>query len=128
MTTHLQQNLNALCAAASNPTPRLGTIIKALVELLEELSAPNNNTDYNCRYVDNEIMARILFDEHVLARLSLISPELVSIIEDCGMNLHDTHCTPDIAKNFASTPQQLLLRARCLEESSGFDASESPGE
>ena len=68
-----------------------------------------NNTDENCRMVDIFVSTQIEFDER--KRL----PEVVQgILFDMGGALHDTHTAPEVARNFESTPEQLLERVRRL--------------
>ena len=72
----------------------------------------DNNTDENCRNVDNFISTRIGSSQR-----KHLPHDIQEIISDMGGALHDTHTSPEIAKNFESTPEQLLHRlSRILKE------------
>ncbi len=81
----------------------------AIIAVLEYLCSPSGRTDANCRAVDTFFM----LDE---CWLNDNLPEAYhEIIADMGGQLHDTFEAPNIAENFASTPEQLLARARGLQ-------------
>ena len=88
------------------PTPKAvyGQLELILQELIRE------NTDENCRKVDSYISTQI--DD---AAVQNLPDALQEIIFDMGGALHDTHSNPDIAKNFFSTPEQLLERLKALK-------------
>ena len=84
--------------------------ISVMKELLVWLSQPENNTDSNCKQADSFISLEIMFDK----RLESLPEDIKSILFDMGATLHDTHTATDVAKNFQSTPSQLLSRVQNL--------------
>ena len=88
----------------------LDNLKQSMVELLSYLASPNGRTDHNCRVVDTFFCIRDDWDtnwEH-------LPEDYQRLLEDMGGALHDTVSSPDIARNFESTPEQLLARAREL--------------
>lgn len=81
----------------------------ALEDLLVWLNDTANNTDENCRKVDTFVATGISIE----ARVKL-SPQVQDLLFDVGGQLHDTHSAPSVARNFESTPEQLLARVRAL--------------
>lgn len=85
----------------------------ALESLLGFLASDEGRTDGNCRAVDSFVGVANTYGwsgdwEHV--------PEsLRGILSDMGGALHDTIQAPEIAANFASTPEQLLQRVRGVD-------------
>ena len=74
--------------------------------LLEHLTTEQGRTDINCQAVDYYFMNNDLWAEKELP------DELHDIFSDMSGALHDTISSPDVAKNFDSTPEQLLDRLR----------------
>ena len=70
---------------------------------------PSNNSDENCRKVDVFVATQI-----ESADINRLPEDIQGILFDIGGALHDTHTSPSIAENFASTPKQLLDRVRRL--------------
>jgi len=86
----------------------LEVLKQSLIDLLEYLSSQNGRTDENCNAVDSFFM----HDELWLER-NLPDP-FHDVFADIAGALHDTVSAPETAKNFDSTPEQLLKRAREL--------------
>jgi len=80
----------------------------ALIKLLEYLSTPEGRTDANCRAVNSFFMHNDLWVDRNLP------DSFHRIFADMAGTLHDTISAPEIARNFDSTPEQLLKRAKEL--------------
>jgi hypothetical protein len=82
----------------------------SLENLLLFLISPENRTDQNCREAD------LFFCLHEDNKFNWdhLSEEFQLILDDIGMQLHDTVKSPEIARNFESTPEQLLERVKKL--------------
>lgn len=80
----------------------------ALVELFACLSQPTMRTEPNCVAVD-------LFFALELDRLSvtMLPRQFVDFLSE-PLGLHDTVTAPEIADNFGTTPEELLVKARRL--------------
>ena len=83
----------------------LPAVKASLIALLEYLSSPAGRTDANCCAVDGYFY---LDDDLPLERLSDSLQDVFAYMDA----LHDAVSDPDIAKNFDSTPEQLLERVR----------------
>ena len=96
-------------AISITPT-NLEAVKSALAKLLVYLSSPAGRTSENCTTVDTffQLHADYGFNWFHLPE------ELQLILEDIGGQLHETAEPPDIATNFACTPEQLLTRVHCL--------------
>jgi 5'(3')-deoxyribonucleotidase len=84
---------------------------KDLINKLENVLTwlVQNDTDENCRKVDSFIVTRLdNLDQ------KKIPEDVYEILFDMGSALHDTHASPEVAKNFSSTPEQLLERTHAL--------------
>jgi hypothetical protein len=102
--------LNELAASLHQPNVDATVVVSHLKAVLEFLVEPENDTDDNCRAVNTFVLLGLLEDDRVKQNLSRLPRFLVRIIEDMGMCLHDTHTAPSVAREFESTPQQLLAR------------------
>jgi len=91
-------------------TANLEMIKSSLEALLVFLTTPTGRTDENCRETD---LFFCMNDENGFGWRHL-PEDFQLILDDIGMGLHDTIKTPDIAKEFESTPEQLLERVRKL--------------
>ena len=102
------QQLEAIDAVLSASPVNLVALKAALVSLLTHLSSPQGRTDENCCAVD----IHFCLDENwpVLN----LPPDFHDLLADLGGALHDTVSDPEIAKNFESTPEQLLARGKKL--------------
>jgi hypothetical protein len=89
----------------------LPAIKSSLETLLLFLTSPTGLTDQNCRETD---LFFCLNEENGFSWKHL-PEEYQLIFDDIGMQLHDTIKTPEIAKKFDSTPEQLLARIRMLK-------------
>jgi len=84
-------------------------VLSAMECLFLWLVQADNNNDENCRAVDLFVCVEI--PDTVREAL----PEAVqTLLADAGGCLHDTHTAPEIARNFMSTPDELLFRTRQL--------------
>jgi hypothetical protein len=92
--------------ALTAETIDLRQVVQRLDALLQYLCSPEGRMDANCRFVDS------FFMEHdSWAEQGLPAP-LHDIFADMAGALHDTCSAPNIARNFDSTPEQLLARVR----------------
>ena len=110
MTSECSLLLNELLATLQADPVDVDSVVSRLRAVLRFLAEPRNNTDENCKGVDNFIMLAVLSAEPASSQLGHLPAALVEIIEDMGHCLHDTHTAPLIAANFDSTPEQLLKR------------------
>jgi erythromycin esterase-like protein len=92
---------------ASEPSvERLRSIV---TDLLTFLASRKGRTDSNVRFVDYGLSS----DDDVWDRVELVEandPILADVLRDMAGALHDTVKAPHIARNFDSTPEQLLAR------------------
>ena len=104
-------------AAVAAEAIDLHRVVHSLDALLQYLCSPEGRTDGNCRFVDSFFM-----EYDAWAERGLPVP-LHDILADMAGALHDTCSAPDIARNFDSTPEQLLARLRRLstEPAAGGD-------
>jgi hypothetical protein len=103
----LRPLVHELHARLTDASLDLPAIKRAMIALLEFLSCVAGRTDANCRAVDG-------FFFHDDAWLSDRLPEAYHDVIAHMDALHDTISAPQVAKNFDSTPEQLLARARSL--------------
>ena len=87
-------------------------ILTTLEALLAWLASADHNTDENCRAVDRFVLLEVLDEVN-----AAIPSGLRELLWDIGCQLHDTHTSPALARNFDSTPEQLLARTRALRAS-----------
>lgn len=69
-----------------------------------------NNTNENCRLIDIFVSTEIDLENR-----RRLPEEVQSLMFDMGGALHDTHTDPEVARNFESTPEQLLERVRAMK-------------
>ena len=79
-------------------------------QVVEYVNRADGGTPEECEVVSHFVLLTLLLDEQIKSNMKLLPEALRRIIEDLGMNFHDTHSAPDVAHNFESTPQQLLAR------------------
>jgi len=113
--TDLFALLNQLKAAALTLEISRENLLSAMTRLLLWLNSPENDNDKNCRQIDHFVTLEIMVDK----RFDAIPEDIKNILFDMGTTLHDTHTEPETAKNFASTPTQLLDRVQQLSAYSG---------
>jgi hypothetical protein len=106
----LLENLRLSCTTGIAGSESIASAIEAV---LIWLNYPTNNTNDNCRKVDFFVMSRIITN----SEFDNLSEDIRAIIFDMGGTLHDTHTAPEVAKNFESTPEQLLGRIQKLIKS-----------
>ena len=116
--------LAQLKQACATEKPSVAAVLNSLDNLLAWLVQPENNTNKNCRAIDlfvtTEIWDKVCRSPKGGAVTEL--PESVcSLIFDVGGQLHDTHTAPEVAVNFESTPEQLLMRTRKLKKQYAAD-------
>lgn len=104
-TTSLVDRLQA--AVVADPVD-LKHLVGCLDSLLQYLCSPQGRTDGNCRFVD------FFFMEHDEWAERGLPDRLHDVLADMAAALHDTCSAPDIARNFDSTPEQLLARLRSM--------------
>ena len=103
----LQPLVETLNAKFKNKPLDLPAIKNAMIALLEFLSSPAGRNDANCRAVDG-------FFSHDKAWLDAGLPDSYHDVIAHMDALDDTIIAPHIARDFDSTPDQLLVRARNL--------------
>ena len=84
----------------------------ALERLLEFLASPSGRTNANCHAADSFFC----FDDGWETDWNHLPDEYSDILADMAGALHDTVSNPDVASNFDSTPEQLLVRLRRIAE------------
>ncbi|MGO8927655.1 MAG: hypothetical protein ACLQU3_12280 [Limisphaerales bacterium] len=104
-TTRLVEEMQTAVAAAALDLPR---VARCLDSLLQYLCSPGGRTDANCRFVDSFFMEHDEWAERGLP------DALHDLFADIAGALHDTCSAPHIARNFDSTPEQLLQRLRTM--------------
>jgi hypothetical protein len=95
-------------AAVTARAVEVPSVVHSLDSLLKYLCSPAGRTDANCRFVD------FFFMEHDEWAERGLPDALHDIFADMAAALHDTCSAPHIARNFESTPEQLLERLRGL--------------
>ena len=108
LTSLLEDVYRTLHEAPTN----LARIKRRLVSLLSFLCEPENRTDENCQAVD----LFFAIHDHWNISWDRYPEQLKQLLDDIGGCLHDTVEAPEIAANFESTPEQLLSRAKKLNE------------
>jgi len=91
--------------------PDIAAIKQSLEMLLEFLSSPEGRTHDHCCQTDTFFC---LHDDRGVSWEHL-PDELEQILSDIGGALHDTISAPEVARNFSSTPEQLLERVRKMK-------------
>ena len=110
----LQTLLEQLEAALRVEGPDVSNVTSRVRDVLNYLNTPENNTHENCVAVDQFVLVRLACDDTVRKLLSHMPESLQQIVQDMGSCLHDTHAEPYIARNFQSTPEQLLKRLNAV--------------
>jgi hypothetical protein len=88
----------------------LSSIKNALEKLLNYLTNPAGRTDVNCNETDTYFC---LHDDNGF-HWNHLPEDFQLILDDIGGQMHDTVQHPEMARNFESTPEQLLKRIRNL--------------
>ena len=104
----LEQSVHAVYREIARRPVELADLRQAMVALLFYLASPEGGTDHNCRTVDTFFCLRDDWEidwDH-------LPDDFHGILEDMGGALHDTVSSPNIARNFESTPEQLLARVQ----------------
>ena len=92
-----------------SPEPSAQRLRSIVTDLLKFLTSRRGRTDSNMRFVDYGLSN----DDDVWERIELVEaddPILADVVRDMAGALHDTVKAPTIARNFDSTPEQLLAR------------------
>lgn len=97
---------DAFFAIAASPLV-IDDVKRALEALFAFLSSSEGRNDANCSVTDAFFCEEWPRDH--------LPGALRAIVEDAGGALHDTVYAPLVAKNFESTPEQLLERVRALK-------------
>jgi hypothetical protein len=102
--------VSGVCLELRRRPPDPITLRKVLEDLLVFLASSAGRSDENCRAVDSFFCIPEVYGWEVdWTHLPAPFQELLS---DIGGILHDTVSAPEIARNFESTPEQLLERVR----------------
>lgn len=104
-TTELVEGVQAAIAAGTVDVPG---VVRSLESLLQYPCSPEGLTDANCRFVDS------FFMEHDEWAQRGLPDALHDVFVDMAGALHDTFSNAHIARNFESTPDQLLARPRSM--------------
>lgn len=80
----------------------------SLISVLEYLASSIGRTDANCSAVNSFLILDETWND------DRIPQAYIDVLADMTGALHDTISAPEIAANFESTPEQLLVRARHL--------------
>ena len=102
-------SLEALRNELLLPEPSVERLRSIVTALLKFLASRLGRTDPNVRFVDYGLSN----DDDVWDRIELVEsvdPILADVIRDMAGAVHDMVKAPDIARNFDSTPEQLLAR------------------
>lgn len=107
----LEPYLLAVYGEVQRVQPQLANLYDSLRGLLIFLSSPRGRTHANCVATDSFFMLPAEW-ERDWAHL----PESVQdFLGDLGGALHDTISAPEIAENFAATPEAMLARLSQVE-------------
>jgi hypothetical protein len=104
----LDNLLDRLWDAFDAPQFSRKDLLNALEGALRWLNELPNNTDANCRKLDHFVAYEIIGKP----RYHEMPGDIQALLFDMGSAHSDTFSSPDIAKNFESTPIQLLTRVR----------------
>jgi hypothetical protein len=109
--TELQKLVIAVHGAIIELPTDLRRLNSSLENLLSFLTTPAGRTNQNC----NETDSYFSLHEDNGFNWDHLPEDYQLILDDIGGQLHDTIKSPNIASNFASTPEQLLERIRKLK-------------
>lgn len=93
------------------PEVNLQILKDSLINLMSFLNKPENRTNDNYQAVDSFFC----IEDHWNKRWNDLPQDYQEILDDISGCLHDAISYPEIAKNFSSTPEQLLDRIKKLE-------------
>jgi hypothetical protein len=104
----IEQLVQGIYAEIARRPADLALLKEAMAALLSYLASSEGRTDQNCKVMDTFFCVRDNWeiDWHHLPA------EFQRILEDLGGCLHDTVSSPQVARDFESTPEQLLNRVR----------------
>lgn len=105
---HVRTLLQVLFVELHRSPVEVAPLKAALVSLFEFLSSSPGRTSANCTAVD--LFVSYMGDE--LDWQEILPEPIAAIVSDVGQCLHDTVDSPEIARSFESTPEQLLARIR----------------
>lgn len=106
----LQKLVTAVTDCITDRPTDLLRLKSTLESLLYFLTTPIGRTDENCSSTD---LFFLLHDENGF-NWDHLPEDFQLILDDIGGQMHDTISAPKIARNFESTPEQLLERVRKL--------------
>ena len=88
----------------------LSALGSALERLLVFLSSPAGRTHANCAATDSFFMG-----VNGECEYSYLPGPLAKILDDMAGTLHDAVSSPEVARSFESTPEQLLVRLQAIQ-------------
>jgi hypothetical protein len=110
VSTELKSHLSAFYYAVI-PRPINLDLFKAkMICLFEYLSSSDGRTDSHCRAVDSFMLLSDRWEKVY----SDIPEKYSNLFSLAGELLHDTFSSPEIAKEYSATPEQLLEATRIL--------------
>jgi len=113
---NVSQELKTLLSSVYNQIHsskvNLELLKESLTNLFLFLDKAENCTNSNCKTVD----LFFCIEDHWNKKWDDLPEDYQHILNDIGGCLHDTISNSDIAKNFESTPKQLLERIKKLNE------------
>lgn len=114
VSSELQPLLVAAQVEIAREPPNLAAMKASLERIMEFLCTPQGRTDANC----NATFMFFLLTERWPAGSpdgwDHLPEDYAEILDDIAGCLHDTIESPEIARNFDSTPEQMLERIRIL--------------
>ncbi len=102
-----------VCEEIQRRPSELRALREGLEALLAFLASPSGRTDANCQAVDTFFCVPDVHGWN--GEWGHLPQAFREILADIGGMLHDTVSAPEIARNFDSTPEQLLDRVRNIE-------------
>ena len=101
-----ESSLAAISSSLQPAVVDLPVLKERIIALLAHLVSPNGRSAANCQAVDMFFCLDNRWPKRALPK------DFQDLLTDMGGTLHDAVAHPEIAKNFDSTPDQLLARAK----------------
>jgi|GEM_PF-2160226 len=115
MAMKLEDLLQSLASVLDGTDPDEKAVVSSLVNLVTYLCQPGGGTHQDCVTVNDFVLLEILCNPSRASALKQLPADVIGIIEDLGMCLHDTHTAPNVAAEFDSMPAQLRVRVAALQ-------------